>query len=175
MGLVVTCIASCLALSETRFKLVKHLKAVHTGNETGLFTSTDIHALDQQWTSGFRFQSKNPRLPLFTMQSNRNMGILSEPTVPDHTDHQTVLNFAKLTYNAYEEPNNKKWMPVPGWNVSARFGWENTGIRGYLFEDEFRQNLIIVIKGTSLATPVGAGPTAGLDKLNVTLIDYRII
>jgi lipase ATG15 len=99
---------------------------------------------------------------------------------PDHTDKQTILNFAYLTLDSYFEPENKGWIPVPGWNVSSRFGWENTGIRGYLFEDDEQKNLIIAIKGclllkmkshilalgTSLATPVGSGPTAKLDKLN---------
>jgi putative lipase involved disintegration of autophagic bodies len=158
------------ALSETRFKLVKQLQAVYVGNETGLFHNADIFPLQQKWTGTFRYRSTYTQKSksLLHIQSNQDgFTMLSESTVPDHTDHQTVLNFARLTYNAYLEPTDKNWMPVPGWNVSSRFGWENTGIRGYLFEDESRQNLIIVIKGTSLATPVGAGPTARLDKLNV--------
>ncbi|KAJ3347210.1 putative lipase atg15 [Kappamyces sp. JEL0680] len=94
--------------------------------------------------------------------------VLQEQTLPDPTHQPTVLSFATLTLNSYFEPEDKGWQPVPGWNVAltARFGWENTGIRGYLFEDETQENLIIAIKGTSLATPVGSGPTARLDKLN---------
>jgi putative lipase involved disintegration of autophagic bodies len=41
------------------------------------------------------------------------------------------------------------------------------GIRGYLFHDAATDILIIAIKGTSLATPIGSGPTSKLDKLNV--------
>ncbi|KAI8923234.1 Alpha/Beta hydrolase protein [Entophlyctis helioformis] len=86
--------------------------------------------------------------------------------VPDHTDPETVLNFARFTYDAYYEPDDKAWTPVPGWNVTGRFGWRDGGIRGYLFIDETEEILVIVIKGTSLSTPIGSGPTAKLDKLN---------
>jgi putative lipase involved disintegration of autophagic bodies len=165
--LLATLISQCLAL-ETRFKLVNQFKAIHTGSETGLFINPSISTLDQQWTAPFRYTTTlNPLYVQELFQST----VKGSTTVPDHTDHQTVLNFAKLTYNAYSEPTDKNWMAVPGWNVSARFGWENTGIRGYLFEDELQSSLIIVIKGTSLATPVGGGPTARLDKLNVSKVN----
>ncbi|KAL2911691.1 putative lipase atg15 [Polyrhizophydium stewartii] len=90
--------------------------------------------------------------------------------LPDPTDPGTVLTFARFTYDAYFEPDDKGWVPVPGWNVTGRFGWQTGGIRGYLFVDDALGILVIVIKGTSLATPVGSGPTAQLDKLNDNLM-----
>jgi putative lipase involved disintegration of autophagic bodies len=90
--------------------------------------------------------------------------------IPDVTDKQTVLSFATMTSNSYYEDNDKKWTDIPHWNVTSKFGWENTGIRGYLYEDDMSENLIIVIKGTSLATPIGSGPTAINDKLNDNMV-----
>ncbi|KAH6562539.1 hypothetical protein BASA50_001818 [Batrachochytrium salamandrivorans] len=106
-----------------------------------------------------------------TMQGESKFVLPKSPRVktmllPDHTDPTTVLNFARLTYNSYYEPDDKAWLPVPGWNVTGSFGWNTGGIRGYVFSDDTEDTLIIVIKGTSLATPVGSGPTAKLDKLN---------
>ncbi|KAK6095932.1 putative lipase atg15 [Batrachochytrium dendrobatidis] len=90
--------------------------------------------------------------------------------IPDPTDPETVLSFARMTYDAYYEPEDKAWIPVPGWNVSGRFGWQTSGIRGYVFVDDTEHFLVIVIKGTSLSTPIGSGPTAQLDKLNDNLM-----
>lgn len=164
---------------QTRFKLARQLKAtIGQGNKVALLEKPIIHGLQQEWSGPIRYSSsytKNNDISLLQIQTNKVAYELLENTIPDHTDHDTVMNFARLTYDAYFEPTDKGWVPVPGWNVSSRFGWENTGIRGYLFEDETLTNLVIVIKGTSLATPIGSGPTARLDKLNVSWILSRII
>jgi lipase ATG15 len=89
---------------------------------------------------------------------------------PDPTDKDTILTLARFTVDAYYEPSDPKWINVPGWNVSASFGWDKSGIRGYLFQDLARNLVVIVIKGTSLATPIGSGPTAKLDKFNDNLM-----
>ncbi|KAJ1327245.1 hypothetical protein BSLG_010587 [Batrachochytrium salamandrivorans] len=113
-----------------------------------------------------------------TMQGESKFVLPKSPRVktmllPDHTDPTTVLNFARLTYNSYYEPDDKAWLPVPGWNVTGSFGWNTGGIRGYVFSDDTEDTLIIVIKGTSLATPVGSGPTAKLDKLNTIFLTVK--
>ena len=76
--------------------------------------------------------------------------------MPDPTNPDTVLTLAQMTYNAYFEPLRDDWRDVPGWNVSTEFGWENDGIRGYVFVDEEKDTLIITIKGTS-ARWIGGG------------------
>lgn len=43
--------------------------------------------------------------------------MLQEASVPDHTDHDTVLHFAQFTHDSYFEPTDSKWIPIPGWNV----------------------------------------------------------
>ncbi|KAJ3216225.1 putative lipase atg15 [Dinochytrium kinnereticum] len=91
--------------------------------------------------------------------------------LPNMTDTLTVLNLAKMTFNSYTEPNNKDWMDIPPWNVVSivltdRFGWESDGIRGYVFVDETKDTVVIAVKGTSLQTPIGGGPTSPRDKYN---------
>ena len=38
-------------------------------------------------------------------------------SLPDHTDPETVLNFAKITHDSYYDYNDSKWIEIPGWNV----------------------------------------------------------
>ena len=88
--------------------------------------------------------------------------------VPDHTDPETVLTLGRMTYNSYIDPEDKTWIDIPGWDTTDRFGWVGKGIRGYVFTDDEAEQMIIVLKGTTLATPVGGGPTAPEDKFNVS-------
>ena len=103
---------------------------------------------------------------MFSVQTRSTVFAGKTILVPDHTDKETVVNMAKITLDSYYEPSDKNWIPVPGWNVSAKFGWDMGGIRGYLFQDVENNVLLIAIKGTSLAVPLASGPTAKLDKLN---------
>ncbi|KAJ3411444.1 putative lipase atg15 [Chytridiales sp. JEL 0842] len=89
-----------------------------------------------------------------------------ETLEPDMSDPQTVLSLAKMTYNSYNEPTDKQWMPIPGYNVTDRFGWTSDGIRGYVFVDEENEVVVVAVKGTSLTTPIGGGPTSPRDKFN---------
>jgi putative lipase involved disintegration of autophagic bodies len=95
---------------------------------------------------------------------------LSNRKIPDSTDPLTVLNFARMCLDSYYEPDSSSWIPVPGWNVTARFGWDGrVGLKGYLFQEEKSEVLVIVIKGTSLATPVSGGETSVMDRFNVSI------
>ncbi|PVG00299.1 alpha/beta-hydrolase [Serendipita vermifera] len=85
---------------------------------------------------------------------------------PDLSDRLTVLELAKLTGNAYAQPNSKDWYSLDErWNRSVPFGWEreDNGFRGNIFVTNDNSTVVISIKGTSL---YGQGPTAGRDKLN---------
>lgn len=64
---------------------------------------------------------------------------------------------AQMTANAYSTPSIEKWVDVPGWNVSTRFGWESDGLRGYVYSDELAEVFVIVIKGTSAGIFEGTG------------------
>ncbi|KAJ3190667.1 putative lipase atg15 [Irineochytrium annulatum] len=96
----------------------------------------------------------------------------NEIRLPDMKDPGTILNVGRMTYNSYDEPGGA-WMDVPGWNVTDRFGWEADGIRGYVFMNEFEDTIAIVIKGTSLQTPIGGGKTSPRDKFNTIYVAVR--
>lgn len=74
-------------------------------------------------------------------------------TGPNITDKDTILTFAQMTANSYEEePQSGAWKDVNGgFNQSLDFGWENDGIRGHIYMNEDHSILVIAIKGTSRA------------------------
>jgi len=111
---------------------------------------------------GLRVQGETQQFP----QQNP-MSVPRKPIdLPDHKDPATVLTLARMTYNAYNEPTDKDWMDLPGWDQTDRFGWVGKGIRGYVFTDDHNEIMVIVLKGTTLATPIGGGPTSPEDKHN---------
>lgn len=112
------------------FKLVNVIHAGHDPKEGANFV---LHQPIETEAS-YHFKSKSDVLPQWSTFAT---GLTyKSQVVPDHTDAKTVLNFARLTYDSYFEPDDKNWIPVPGWNVSAQFGWDRgVGIRGYLFQD----------------------------------------
>ncbi|TPX55878.1 hypothetical protein PhCBS80983_g04942 [Powellomyces hirtus] len=86
--------------------------------------------------------------------------------VPDYTDPQTVLSFAKMTSNSYLPPNSTRWLDVDKWNLTIGFGWDQDGVRGYVFHDE-QGHLVLAYKGTSTALfGIGGGGTSKRDKFN---------
>ncbi|KAG0206852.1 putative lipase atg15 [Mortierella sp. GBA30] len=86
---------------------------------------------------------------------------------PDVTDKETVLQLAKINYNAYNEATSPDWYDLEGhWTVNSTFGWEEDGVRGHVFASEDNSTLIIAIKGTTL---MGGGNTSTRDKINTIL------
>lgn len=161
-------IANLVAANTNRFRLLKSYKAVPGKDENvAIFESAQITTLTQKWTGPLKYTTIPRKQSILNMNNLQSQDTANHYKIPDATDRDTVLNLAKMTLDAYYEINDPAWLPVPGWDVSTKFGWNNGGIRGYLFESESKEDLVIVIKGTSLATPLGSGPTAKLDKLNV--------
>ncbi|KAJ3180780.1 putative lipase atg15, partial [Irineochytrium annulatum] len=108
-----------------------------------------------------------------------------EMTMPDEEDVYTVLALGEMSYvskelalfkancfyvqrtqNAYYNPTDKEWRPVDGWSPRDAFGSSKSAIRGHVYASEEEDIVVIVIKGTSLQTPVSGSPTGALDKLN---------
>jgi lipase ATG15 len=90
---------------------------------------------------------------------------------PNVTDKETVLNFAIMTANDYNEhPGEGDWIDLgPGpFNYSQNFGWEGDGLRGHIYADEGNKTIVISIKGTSPAVFDGSGTTTN-DKENDNL------
>ncbi|PPR02606.1 hypothetical protein CVT24_002177 [Panaeolus cyanescens] len=96
-----------------------------------------------------------------------------EIEAPNVESRETLLELAKITNNAYIEPNDPAWYDLDGrWNVSYPFGWEPDadGFRGHVFATEDNSTIIVSIKGTSAGVFGGGGPTAKKDKLNDNLL-----
>ncbi|TPX66277.1 hypothetical protein SpCBS45565_g04592 [Spizellomyces sp. 'palustris'] len=85
--------------------------------------------------------------------------------VPDYTDPATVLSFAKMCSNAYLTPDDDQWNDVGHWNATVGYGWENDGIRAYVFTDN-QDNLVLAYKGTSASLFGIGGETSAKDKYN---------
>jgi lipase ATG15 len=90
---------------------------------------------------------------------------------PNVTDKDTILTFALMMANAYEpEPQNGDWKDVGGgYNNTFGFGWDQDGIRGYIYTNEDSSIVVISIKGGSVAIWDGGG-TVKSDKENVNLL-----
>ena len=112
---------------------------------------------------------------------------------PDVSKRETLLLLAKMTSNAYVEPDTDGWYNLTDeWGVvrslllrvgilpaNARFGrpqhtpvgWEpdDDGFRGYVFATDDNSTVVLSIKGTS-AQWVDRGPTTEKDKLNDNLL-----
>lgn len=90
---------------------------------------------------------------------------------PNVTDKDTILTFAHMMANAYEpEPHKGAWKDVGGgFNNTFGFGWEEDGIRGYIYANEDNSIVVISTKGGSLAIWDGGG-TVKNDKENVNLL-----
>lgn len=93
--------------------------------------------------------------------------------VPDIRDKETVLTLAKLAANAYvPTPHKGDWSEVNGtengnWtHEGPGYGWDDDGLRGYVFTTEDEELMVLSIKGTSTAVWNDGGPTAPNDKEN---------
>ena len=95
---------------------------------------------------------------------------IDELPAPNITDKDTVVSIARMAANAYvQEPGKGEWEEVGGgFNRSASFGWEEDGLRGYVFADENNSTVIMGLKGTSPAVFDGLETTTN-DKINDNL------
>ncbi|KAI0255131.1 alpha beta-hydrolase [Lactifluus subvellereus] len=97
---------------------------------------------------------------------------VDEISGPDVSKRETLLLLAKMTSNAYIEPNTDGWYNLTDeWDIHAPVGWEpdDDGLRGYVFATDDNSTVVLSIKGTSPRL-VGGGPTADKDKLNDNLL-----
>ncbi|KAG0263485.1 putative lipase atg15 [Actinomortierella ambigua] len=128
-------------------------------------TTTTLKPRDQSYRSqGFRSLSKDQSI---------GPGSWTQEVIdaPDMMSKDTLLQLAKLNYNAYTEVASPGWYDLEGkWSVNSTFGWEEDGVRGHVFASDDNSTLIMAIKGTSAGFLGGGGPTAGRDKTNDNLL-----
>ncbi|KZP31761.1 alpha/beta-hydrolase [Athelia psychrophila] len=92
---------------------------------------------------------------------------------PDVESRETLLTLAKMTNNAYIEPEDPQWYDLGGdWNDTYPVGWEPDadGFRGYVFATPDNSTVVLSIKGTSSGLFGGGGPTQKKDKTNDNLL-----
>jgi putative lipase involved disintegration of autophagic bodies len=92
---------------------------------------------------------------------------------PDISKRTTLLQLAKMSYDAYAADNTTDWHDLSdSWN-STPFGWlpEEDGMRGQVFVSTDNSTVVIAIKGTSAPWIAGGGgPTVVKDKKNDNLL-----
>ncbi|TDL17406.1 alpha/beta-hydrolase [Rickenella mellea] len=92
---------------------------------------------------------------------------------PDVESRETLLLLAKMTNNAYIDPEDAQWYDLgANWTVSYPFGWEPDadGFRGHVFATPDNSTVVLSIKGTSAGVFGGGGPTVKKDKFNDNLL-----
>ncbi|CAK5277604.1 unnamed protein product [Mycena citricolor] len=96
-----------------------------------------------------------------------------EIVAPDVEHRLTLLELAKMSNNAYVNPDEGGWYELAAnWSVSYPFGWEPDadGFRGHVFATPDNSTIVLALKGTSSGFLGGGGPTAKKDKLNDNLL-----
>ncbi|CAG8630376.1 9010_t:CDS:2 [Acaulospora morrowiae] len=90
--------------------------------------------------------------------------------VPNHKDVYSILSLAKMSYNAYIGISGPyEWVDLEDVDYeNIPFGWEEVGLRGYIFTDPGNSTVIIAFKGTSLKYIYRDGETAPNDKYNAS-------
>ncbi|KAI0067284.1 alpha/beta-hydrolase [Artomyces pyxidatus] len=91
---------------------------------------------------------------------------------PDVESRESLLMLARMTSNAYNEPDSKEWYDLEGnYILNDPIGWkpDADGFRGYVFATPDNSTVILSIKGTS-AWVSGGGPTTTKDKINDNLL-----
>jgi len=68
---------------------------------------------------------------------------------PDVDDRQTLITLAKITSNAYVEPDSGEWWPTHGYNATIPFGWEPDadGLRGHVVRQYISGMMLVVRHG----------------------------
>lgn len=88
---------------------------------------------------------------------------LESTPAPAVHDKETILNFAKMSSNAYVIRSMHKWRPLPSYEKDLDdFGLDGDGLRGYVFTNPSKTIVIIAFKGTS--TVLSKSPSVVKDK-----------
>lgn len=127
------------------------------------------HVSSLSWTnSSITTESQSP---FFELQSYRLLAPANKRTAleylaPDIYDKLTVLTLAHMAASSYILPSNPEWVPIDGYKSNLSFGWNDDGLRGYIYTTEHEDLVIVAIKGTTASFLGIGGETAPNDKTN---------
>lgn len=125
----------------------KRLGTLHAKSE-----ATTIERLSNRKVATVQAMYHEARMRGSAPKLDRSAWTMDEVSGPNITDKATVLTFAKMTWDAYDqEPRIGDWQDVDrgGFNHSQGFGWEGDGLRGHVFADKTNSTIVLSIKGTS--------------------------
>ena len=112
--------------------------------------------------TSFRRITRQKQVPMTIALSTLDDPSESTP-VPSIHDKETILNFAKMSSNAYVIRSMHKWRPLPSYEEELDdFGLDGDGLRGYVFANPSKTIVIIAFKGTS--TVLNKSPSVVKDK-----------
>ena len=133
-------------------------------------TQTTIQRLSDRRVPTMQSLYLDARLRGSSPKLDASAWTIDEVSGPNTTDKQTVVNLAKMSWNAYNmEPKTGEWQDETGrFNHTKGFGWEGDSLRGHIFANQDNSTIIIALKGTSPAVFDGAETTTN-DKVNDNL------
>ena len=84
------------------------------------------------------------------------------------TDYDTVRAYSRMAAEAYVRPKNLSQEAVQdgSGNILIPYGWNSTGIQGYIYVDDRNETMTVSFKGTSLQILGIGGPTGPSDRYN---------
>ena len=133
-------------------------------------TKTNIERLSDRTVSNAQSLYHTARLTGSAVDLASSAWTMDEVSAPNTTDRETVLNLAKMSWNAYTaEPGTGEWQDATGrFNHSQSFGWEGDSLRGHIFADKDNSTIVVALKGTTPAVFDGSETTTN-DKVNDNL------
>ena len=133
-------------------------------------TQTTIQRLSDRRVPTIQSLYLDARLRGSSPKLDASAWTIDEVSGPNTTDKETVVNLAKMSWNAYNvEPKTGEWQDETGrFNHTQGFGWEGDSLRGHIFANQDNSTIIIALKGTSPAVFDGAETTTN-DKVNDNL------
>ena len=81
---------------------------------------------------------------------NLTIAIENGVVLPEHPANWLPLGY--LAQNAYDR-YPADFHNVTSWSIERSFGWNDVGIRGFVFINDEHSNLIVALKGTSISSP----------------------
>ncbi|KAK9365884.1 Alpha/Beta hydrolase protein [Lipomyces kononenkoae] len=101
-----------------------------------------------------------------------NDGRMHLQRIPDVTDKQSVLSFARMATNAYKEDElSDTWLEIgESWNRSLGIGWDSDGVRGHVFAEVSGSIVVIALKGTTTILSTDGDDSYRNDKINDNLL-----
>ena len=84
------------------------------------------------------------------LKFHKTLSSESQPIDPE--SRGTLITFAELAQASYKR-NPTTFLTSDGLSIVQGIGWDQIGVRGYIWMDNIKENVIIAFKGTSVSFP----------------------